>query len=58
VGFLPITTLVPAYVIFAGFAWAIALMLIRLYGKNLQALPSRSANPSAFSQHQPEPQRS
>jgi hypothetical protein len=44
VGFLPITTLVPAYFIFTAIAWAIALGLVRVYGTALRPLPSKRQN--------------
>lgn len=45
VGFLPITTLIPAYLIFAAITWAIALGLVRVYGVNLAGAPPRMRQP-------------
>jgi uncharacterized protein len=46
VGILPITTLVPAYLIFTVIAWAVALGLIRKSGTTLRALPSPPPDPA------------
>jgi uncharacterized protein len=45
VGFLPITTLVPAYLIFGGLTWLVAFALIRRYGPTLQYRPTAQPGP-------------